>query len=114
MTTKLWAFGAMLCCAVFAAVGQLFFKLGAMVLPAIFTNWQLVVGFSTYGIGLLFFLLAMRGGEVSVLYPVLATSYVWTNILATIYLGESITLLKWIGSLGIVIGISFIGFGGKK
>ena len=112
--TKLWAIGLMLGCALIAAVGQLFYKLGAMLLPALLTNWQLIIGFFCYGVGFLLFMTAMKGGEVSVLYPFLASSYIWTNILALMFLGESVTALKWLGSAGIVIGISLIGLGGKK
>lgn len=111
MATKLWAMGLMLCCSVFTAIGQLFFKFGAMLLPAIFTNWQILAGFVSLGIGMLFFILALRGGEVSVLYPFLATSYIWTNMLAILFLAEQIVLLKWVGVAGIVLGISLIGWG---
>jgi len=110
---KWWAFLAMLCCAVFAAIGQLFFKLGAMALPALFTNWQLFIGLLCYGFGLFLFVLAMRGGDVSVLYPVLASSYILTNILAIFFLNEQISVLSWAGIAGIILGISLIGWGEK-
>ena len=113
METKGWAIGLMFLCTIFTAVGQLFYKLGANNLPEIWTNWQLFIGFFSYGLGLLLFLLAMRGGEVSVLNPIIATSYIWTNILAMLYLGEIISPLKWLGSLGIMVGISLIGLGSK-
>ena len=111
MATKLWAIGLMIGCAVITAVGQLFYKLGALALPAIFTNWQLLIGFVCYGLALVLFVLAMRGGEVNVLYPILATAYIWTNVLAMTVLREAIPLLKWAGSVGILVGISLIGFG---
>jgi len=104
----------MLACTIFTALGQLFYKFGANNLPEIWTNWQLFVGFILYGIGLVLFLLAMRGGDVNVLYPIIATSFIWTNLLAITYLSESVPLLKWIGSLGIMVGISLIGIGSRK
>jgi drug/metabolite transporter (DMT)-like permease len=114
MATKARAIVIMFFCTVFTAIGQLFYKLGANLLPAIFTNWQLFAGFASYGLGLALFLLALRGGEVSVLYPIISTSYIWTNILAVVFLAESISPLRWAGSFVIMIGISLIGIGGKK
>ena len=112
--TKLWAIGLMVCCSFFTALGQLFFKRGAILLPAVFTNWQLIAGFASLGVGMIFFVLAMRGGEVSALYPVLATSYLWVNIFAMVFLNEHIVFLKWVGTASIVMGISFIGVGSRK
>ncbi len=114
MATKGRAIVIMIFCTVFTAIGQLFYKLGANLLPAIFTNWQLFVGFASYGFGLMLFLLAMRNGEVSVLYPIIATSYIWTNILAIIYLNEQVSPMRWVGSAAIIVGISLIGFGSRK
>ena len=71
MATKWSAIVIMFFCTIFTAVGQLFYKLGANLLPAIFTNWQLFAGFASYGLGLVLFLLALRGGEVSVLNPII-------------------------------------------
>ncbi len=111
--TKIWAMGLMVACAIFTAVGQLFYKLGATRLPLIFTNWQIFLGLTFYGIAMLFFMLAMKGGEVSVLYPILATAFIWANILSMIVLNEPVTLVKWIGSAGIVLGISLLGIGSR-
>ena len=105
------AFGLMLACSVFTAFGQFFFKRGAMLLPELLTNWYILAGFVSAGVGMLFFVLALRLGELNVLYPVLATSYIWINILALFFLGERVGVLKWVGVFSIVIGISYIGWG---
>ena len=114
MTTKLWAIGAILLCSLFTASGQLLFKLGAMRLPAILTNWPILAGFTSLGIGMILFVTAMRGGELNVIYPILATSYLWTNAFAMTVLNEQVGILKWSGVAIIIIGISFIGVGSRK
>ena len=106
-----WSFALMVICSVFTAFGQLFFKRGAMLLPEIVTNWQILAGFVCLGTGMIFFVLALRGGELNVLYPVLATSYIWTNLLAVYFLSEHVGISKWAGVASIVIGISYIGWG---
>jgi uncharacterized membrane protein len=113
MATKGWAIALMIFCTAFTSVGQLFYKMGAQLLPLIFTNWQLFVGLASYGIGLVLFLAALRGGEVSALYPIIATSFIWTSILATLYLGEHIAPFGWAGNALIVLGVSVIGFGSR-
>lgn len=114
MATKGWAIALMFVCTIFTSVGQLFYKLGANNLPELITNWQLLLGFVFYGLGLVLFLLAMRGGEVSVLNPIIATSYIWTNILAMMFLNENVSPIKWAGCVGIMVGISLIGLGSRE
>lgn len=114
MATKGWAIVLMVFCTAFTSVGQLFYKMGAQRLPEIFTNWPLLIGFICYGLGFLLLMAAMRGGEVSVLYPIIATSFIWTNILATVYLGEHVKTFGWAGSAIIVFGVSAIGYGSTK
>ncbi len=104
----------MIFCTAFTSVGQLFYKMGAQLLPAIFTNWPLFIGLVSYGIGFLLMMAALRGGEVSVLYPIIATSFIWTNILATVYLGEHVAAFGWAGNAIIVVGVSLIGYGSAK
>jgi drug/metabolite transporter (DMT)-like permease len=59
-------------------------------------------------------LIAFRGGELSVLYPLIALSYVWVAILSKIFLGDMMNPFKWAGIIFIMAGVSLIGIGGKK
>lgn len=111
--SKLLAIAAMVCCSLFTSMGQLFFKLGAMALPVLLTNWQILAGFICSGFGMLLFIFAMRHGELSLVYPILATSYIWTNLFAIFLLGEQVGFFKWVGVAGIVIGVSLIGLGSE-
>ena len=104
----------MLFCTLLTSIAQIFLKKGAMLLPTLFTNWQLLIGCFLYGSAAIIFIIALKGGELSVLYPIIATSYVWVSLLSGYFFNESITPLKWLGILSIVIGVSLIGKGSKK
>ena len=58
-------------------------------------------------------IIAFKGGEVSVLYPIIATSYVWVSLLSMKFLDEKINIFKWIGISIIIAGIILIGYGSK-
>lgn len=119
MKTKWWAIALMISCTIFTSTGQILYKMGAdtitFELSTIIFNVPLIFGLISYGIGLILLILAFRGGELSVLYPIIATGYIWVS-LASSYLFEtdSMTLEKWIGVIVIIIGISMIGWGAKK
>ncbi len=74
---------------------------------------ELVTSVGLYGFSTLMFIPALKFGELSVLYPLVATTYIWTSLFAIKFLGEKMNFLKWLGVLVILIGVSFIGVGGR-
>lgn len=119
MKTKWWAIGLMIPCTIFTSTGQILYKMGAESLTfeisSIIFNLPLIAGLISYGIGLILLIIAFRGGELSVLYPIIATGYLWVS-LASSYLFETdyMTLEKWIGVIIIIAGVSLIGWGATK
>mgnify|MGYP001610200823 FL=1 len=118
MPTKLWAMGIVFASTLLTSTAQLFWKFGSnklefSILSAI-TNIELITGIILYAIAGTLLILSFRGGEVSVLYPIFATSYIWVSFLSIYFLGEIMNAYKWIGVAAIVIGIVLIGFGSKK
>jgi undecaprenyl phosphate-alpha-L-ara4N flippase subunit ArnE len=115
--TKPWAFGLMFLCTFLTSFAQLFYKKGASELAlsfsGIFLNIWLYLGVGLYLIGAMLMILALRGGDLSALYPVIATSYIWVSFISAYLLHESIGLLKWLGIAAIMIGISLIGIGSR-
>lgn len=101
----------------FTSVAQLFYKQGASYLSfdlmALITNYHIIIGMVLYIFGAAIFIVALRHGEVSVLYPIIATSYIWVTIFAGILFNEQINYLRWIGVSIIILGIIFIGLGSK-
>lgn len=118
MATKLWAIGIVLFSTLLTSTAQLFYKFGAAKLSfdilSLITNYELIAGMVLYAIGGILLILSFRGGEVSVLYPLFATSYIWVSFLSIYFLGEIMNIFKWSGIFTIIAGIVLIGYGSKK
>jgi drug/metabolite transporter (DMT)-like permease len=101
-------------CTIVTSLGQLFWKIGAKSLPVIFTNWPLLIGFSFHIVAAFILIHSFKTGEVSVLFPMYATNYVWVSILAHYYLGESLNSLKIYGMIVIIFGVIVLSKGAHK
>ena len=93
----------------------MFVKLGShkfeLNIKKILKNWKLILGGSIYIVSGIITIIAFKGGELSVLYPLVATIYIWTLIFSIAFLKEKMNIYKWLGILLIVLGVSFIGAG---
>lgn len=114
METKLWAIGLIVIVTLFTSLAQILFKFGAEMLPIVLTNKFIWLGFLIYGLAALLMIIAFKGGEVSVLYPILATSYLWVTLLYMYIYDQPISLFRWFGVFLIIIGISYISLGSRK
>jgi len=118
MATKLWAIGLIILCTAFTSVAQVFYKAGAKALEfnliSLITNIPLIIGLALYGIGAVLMILAFKGGEVSVLYPIIATSYIWVTLLSFLLFNENVNAFRIIGILFIVFGVVFVSVGSKS
>ena len=81
---------------------------------AILTNLQLLIGYALYGINTLLLVLALREGELSMLYPIIALTYVWVILLSYTLLHEPQNWYKNAGICAIVAGVAVLGRGGRK
>ena len=117
MKTHPFAIGLVIFCTLLTSVGALFFKLAADRLTfsiiEIITNYYIYIGLAIYGIAALFLIIAYKYGELSVLFPFIALSFVWVAILSIIFLSETMTITKWAGIISIVAGVSFVGRGSR-
>jgi undecaprenyl phosphate-alpha-L-ara4N flippase subunit ArnE len=118
MSTKLWAALLVVFTTFLNSIAQILYKFGAEKLEfnllSILTNYYIIGGVTLYIIGGVLVILALRHGEVSVLYPIIATGYIWVSLLSVMFLGETMNVLKWLGIAAIIGGIVLIGFGSKK
>ena len=118
MTTKLWAMGLVLFCTLLTASGQLFWKFGSEKLEfnilSIITNVPLLIGLGLYAIGGILLIISFKGGEVTTLYPIIATGFIWVSFLSIYFLNEAMTFFKWLGVFTIITGIILIGYGSTK
>ena len=71
----------------------------------------LIIGFILYGVGALIMLIAYKYGSLSVLQPCLSLNYALSIFLGVWVLGESLSLMKIIGIIIIIIGVIMIGGG---
>lgn len=113
MATKLWAIGLAFLCAILVSVANIFQKLGAERLPEIITNWPLFLGIVIYGLAFVTIITAFKYGEVTVLYPIVATSYIIVTFFALFIFQEPISMLKWTGVLIIFAGVTLVGMSRK-
>lgn len=115
METQLWAIGIVLLASFLGSLGPIMLKKasGKMSFNPIklLRNHHLIAGFIFYGIGTVLFIPALKGGELTILYPLLAATYIWVCLWSSLLLKEKMNKLKWIGILFIIIGVSFIGIG---
>ncbi len=118
MATKLWAALLILFTTLLTSSAQLMYKFGSNTLDpsiiGILTNQYLIIGVLLYVIGGALLIIALRGGELSVLYPLIATSYIWVSFLSIYFLNESMNPWRWAGVITIVLGIASIGYGSQE
>lgn len=76
---------------------------------SILTNFKLFCGYSMYGIMTLLMAMALKGRELSRLFPIIALTYVWVTMLSIAVLGEHLNLFRSVGILFIVSGVSILG-----
>ena len=117
MSTKLCSILLVLFTTLLTSSAQILWKKGSATLTftivGILTNYYIISGVLLYIVGGILLIISFRGGEVSVLYPIIATSYIWVSFLSIRFLGEKINAFKIIGILTIMTGIVLIGYGCK-
>lgn len=113
--TRLWVIGIVFLAAIIGSFGALFLKMGSkrfsFRFKKLIKNYKLIIGVLLYAVSSLFFIWGLKHGELSVLYPIVATGYIWICLLSVKVLGEKMNVWRWLGILAILIGVSFIGFG---
>lgn len=75
----------------------------------IITNFRLFCGYLLYGVMTFLMALALKGRELSRLFPIIALTYVWVTILSLFLLGEHMNFFRAIGIAFIVCGVSILG-----
>src|SRR5262249_31060176 len=105
-------------CTILGTVAQILMKTGMEHFKpdvvALITNVPLIAGYALYGINTVMLVLALREGELSVLYPIIALTYVWVTLAAYIRLHELPNVYKNVGVASIILGVIVIGRSGKK
>jgi len=66
------------------------------------------LGIFVYIINFFLWMAVLSRVDLSVAFPVGSTSYIFVPLLAVIFLGESVTGLRWAGIILIILGIHFV------
>jgi multidrug transporter EmrE-like cation transporter len=117
--TSLTSIGLIVLSTISGAVAQILLRFGAESLGegglvGLLTNFPLMGGYTCLAMNVVLVVLAFRGGQLSVLYPIIALTYVWVAILSPMYFPEAITNSQIAGLALIIAGVSFIGAGSRS
>jgi multidrug transporter EmrE-like cation transporter len=112
-------------CTVFAAAAQVLLKFGAThAMPqihpadpstwmpfaiALLGNYPLMLGYCAHSGNALLLILALRDGELSMLYPIIALTYVWVNLLSMYFFREHMNVWKALGIALVIGGVALLG-----
>lgn len=119
MVTQLWSILLVIFADMIGSCGSVLLKLGSGAVTrdwrSIISNyrrtWMLLAGLTLFGISAILFTIALRGGELSVLYPFVSIGYIFIILLSKMVLKERINVWKVAGIGFIILGVAFIGFG---
>ena len=115
MTTQTWAILLVVIATLVGAFGPILLKKASArklsKISSLIKNYYLFGGVALYALGTLLFIPALKGGDLSILYPFVSLSYIWVSLLSVKFLGEKMNKYKWVGILMIILGVTFIGFG---
>jgi len=75
----------------------------------ILENAKLFIGYSLYGVFTVLMAYALKGRELSRLYPIIALTYVWVMGLSVLMLHEHVNTFRILGIILIVAGVSILG-----
>ena len=94
------------------SIGQLEFKRGAdnlqFDIKLLLTNYHLIIAIAVYCVSTVLYVYALNKEQLSILYPIIATSYILTLLFSKIFLKEPVGLTSWAGVFFILLGVTLI------
>lgn len=113
-TTPALSIAYFLLASLLGALGQYLYKSGAAVTGtsagSYLLNPRLLSGVVCYAAVMILFVAAFkRGGSLTVLYPVYATTFIWAAIIALLAYGTPIRFINMAGMALLVVGMYLMG-----
>jgi uncharacterized membrane protein len=104
---------------IFASFGQIFWKIGMnsmgpitnyapSTIITIFLNPYILSGLAMYGLGTIFWLIALSKRDLSFVYPFIALTFIIVLTLSNVILKENIGVYRIIGTFIIILGLILI------
>ncbi len=96
------------------ALGQYLYREGATQVQlssplSLITNAKILLGVVCYVAVMLLFVVGLKkGGQLTALYPVYATTFIWAALIGVLILGENLTLFRILGTALIILGVVFV------
>jgi len=114
MKTPLISIVLFVIAAIFGAVGQYLYKSGADSVSGsiinYLTNLKLLGGVICYIAVMVLFVVAFKkGGSLTVLYPIYASTFIWAALIAMLVYGTPIKPINVSGMLLLVVGMYLMG-----
>ena len=82
-------------------------------LRALLANHSLTAGVALFLLSSYFFVLGVRHGELTILYPMISLGYIWTLLWSRLFFGEPFTRNKFLGLGMILAGIAILNLGNR-
>ena len=118
MKTKPWAIVLIILCTICTSLAAPFNKKGAEILTltiqGTILNPYLIIGMVFLVLAVVLLTASLKGGDVSVVYPIIATSYAWVTLVSYYYFKEQINIFKIAGIAFIILGVIVINLAHKK
>ncbi|MBM7690157.1 hypothetical protein BCR24_14400 [Enterococcus ureilyticus] len=99
--------------ATLSSLGQLAWKFGADGVGS-YAIILYAIGFVAAGAGMFVMMAAFRYGEVSILQPMMSLGFALSIVLGALFLNESITWYKLLGTGFIIVGSILLGIEGNE
>ncbi len=114
MTTPVISIVFFIVAAFLGALGQYLYKSGADLagssVASYLLNWRLLAGVACYMAVMVLFVAAFRkGGALTVLYPIYATTFIWAAILALVFYATPIKPVNVAGMGLLILGMFLMG-----
>ena len=115
MTTPVSSMAWVLLGSFIGSFGAVLLKAGAKhvnrSLFGVLRNWRLAAGVGAYVRSSVFCVFGLRNGELSILYPMVSLSYIWTVVWSKTFFGERLTSAKFYALALILFGVALLGMG---
>jgi drug/metabolite transporter (DMT)-like permease len=111
LRSMLLVFGA----SVVGSFGMVFLKKGSATVKGTsllsFVNPGVIIGVALFLGSSVFYTLGIKGGQLSVLYPMVSLGYIWALLWARLFFNEPLTRQKFYGLGLILVGVFLVGMG---
>ena len=116
MAVSLFTIGTITIASLVGAFGAVYLKKGSknfsFNFKKLINNYVLIFGVFCYGVSTILYMVALKGEDLSVVYPLVSLTYIFISVLSIKMLGERMNTWRWLGVIIIIAGIIVIGLGG--